>query len=210
MPRPERAHLQAAAVKRFAKEYPWVKTYGAWNEANHVSQPTAKNPKLAAKYFLAAAQRVPLVQHRRRRRARLEGDADLAGQVQAQRQGQGADLRPAQLHGREPQELGEHPPDARNAPGEVWLTETGGILKFLPSFPRSESRQANRTKYMFKLADTYDRRRSGLRGHITRLYNYQWTGVEKSARFDAGLVNPDGTPRKAYRQFKKSAAKFAR
>ena len=52
----------------------------------------------------------------------------------------------------------------RNAPGEVWLTETGGILKFLPSFPRSETRQANRTKYMFKLADTYDRRRSGLRG----------------------------------------------
>ena len=27
-------------------------TYGAWNEANHVSQPTAKNPKLAAQYFL--------------------------------------------------------------------------------------------------------------------------------------------------------------
>ena len=70
----------------------------------------------------------------------------------------------------------------RNAPGEVWLTETGGILKFLPSFPRSESRQANRTKYMFKLADKYDRRRSGLRGRITRLYNYQWTGVAQAAR----------------------------
>ena len=94
----------------------------------------------------------------------------------------------------------------RNVPGEVWLTETGGILKFLPSFPRSETRQANRTKYMFKLADTYDRRRSGMRARITRLYNYQWTGVGEGARFDAGLVNPNGSPRKAYRQFKKSAA----
>ena len=58
---------------------------------------------------------------------------------------------------------------------------------------------------MFKLADTYDRRRSGCAGKITRLYNYQWTGVAEVARFDAGLVNPDGSPRKAYRQFKKSA-----
>ena len=58
---------------------------------------------------------------------------------------------------------------------------------------------------MFKLADKYDRRRSGMRSQITRLYNYQWTGVPRSARFDAGLVNPNGSPRKAYRQFKKSA-----
>jgi hypothetical protein len=98
----------------------------------------------------------------------------------------------------------------RNAPGEVWLTETGGILKFLPSFPRSETRQANRTKFMFSLAAKYDTRKRGLRGRITRLYNYQWTGVQKSARFDAGLVNPNGTARKAYRQFKKSAARYAR
>ena len=94
--------------------------------------------------------------------------------------------------------------------GQVWLTETGGILKFLPAFKRSEKRQANRTKYMFSLADKYDRRRSGMRSRITRLYNYQWTGVQRSARFDAGLVNPNGSPRRAYRQFKKSAARYAR
>jgi hypothetical protein len=94
--------------------------------------------------------------------------------------------------------------------GQVWLTETGGILKFLPAFKRSEKRQANRTKYMFSLADKYDRRRSGMRSRITRLYNYQWTGVQRSARFDAGLVNANGSPRRAYRQFKKSAARFAR
>ena len=52
---------------------------------------------------------------------------------------------------------------------------------------------------MFTLVAKYDTRRSGLAGEITRLYNYQWTGAPNSARFDAGLVNEDGTPRKAYK-----------
>ena len=63
---------------------------------------------------------------------------------------------------------------------------------------------------MFKLADQYDVRRSGLRGKITRLYNYQWTGAPRSARFDAGLVNVDGTARKAYNVFKRQAKKHSR
>ena len=199
-----------SAVKRFAKEYPWVKTYGAWNEANHVSQPTAKNPKLAAKYFLAlrsVCRSCSIVAA-----DVLDSKAMPTWLAKFKRNAKGK-ARIYGLHnytGVNRKNSASTRLMLRNAPGEVWLTETGGILKFLPSFPRSESRQANRTKYMFKLADTYDRRRSGLRGHITRLYNYQWTGVEKSARFDAGLVNPDGTPRKAYKQFKKSAAKFAR
>ena len=33
----------------------------------------------------------------------------------------------------------------RIAPGEVWLTETGGILKFGRQFPRSTSRQVTLT-----------------------------------------------------------------
>jgi hypothetical protein len=94
--------------------------------------------------------------------------------------------------------------------GQVWLTETGGILKFLPAFKRSQKRQANRTKYMFKLAAKYDSRVSGMSSRITRLYNYQWTGVSRRARFDAGLVNPNGTARRAFRQFKKLAARYDR
>jgi hypothetical protein len=49
-----------------------------------------------------------------------------------------------------------------------------------------------------------------MRSRITRLYNYQWTGVPRRSRFDAGLVNPDGSPRKAYKQFKRSAARYDR
>ena len=55
-----------------------------------------------------------------------------------------------------------------------------------------------------------DSRLSGLKGRVTRLYNYQWTGAPRSARFDAGLVNVDGTARKAYTVFKRQAKKYAR
>jgi hypothetical protein len=63
---------------------------------------------------------------------------------------------------------------------------------------------------MFKLVAKYDSRKRGMKGRVTRLYNYQWTGAPRSARFDAGLVDEDGSPRKAYKQFKKYAKKFSR
>jgi len=40
-----------------------------------------------------------------------------------------------------------------------------------------------------------------MRSKITRLFVYSFYGAEPGARFDAGLVNPDGTPRKAYSVF---------
>ena len=80
--------------------------------------------------------------------------------------------------------------------GQVWLTETGGIVKFGRDFPRSPRRAAARTRYMFQLAKRFSR--------IKRIYNYRWFGEPRSARFDAGLVNPDGSARPALRQFRRS------
>jgi hypothetical protein len=51
---------------------------------------------------------------------------------------------------------------------------------------------------MFRLVDDYDTRRRGMRSKITGLFVYSFSGADPSARFDAGLVNPDGTPRKAF------------
>ena len=41
----------ARAFRAFYAKYPWVRTYQPWNEANHQSQPTGKNPKRAAQYY---------------------------------------------------------------------------------------------------------------------------------------------------------------
>jgi hypothetical protein len=97
-------------------------------------------------------------------------------------------------------------------PGEVWLTETNGIVKFGNSrqFSYSESRAARCTRWMFRLADRYDSRRRGLRSKLTRLYLYQWFGAPVGARFDAGLVDPDGTPRPAYFVLQRHARATAR
>ena len=74
------------------------------------------------------------------------------------------------------------------------MTETGGIVKFGDSrqFPYSEVRAANRTRWMFRLAGPLRRQAAGMRSRITRLYVYRWFGEPPGARFDAGLVDPDG------------------
>jgi hypothetical protein len=60
---------------------------------------------------------------------------------------------------------------------------------------------------MFKIANRYDSKRRGLRSRIDRLYVYKWFGEPRGARFDAGLTDPDGSPRKAFSVFKRFARK---
>jgi hypothetical protein len=195
------------AFKRFRKAYPYAKTIGVWNEANHVSQPTNNKPKLAAQYFLAARKACGsctlvaadvldirnMESWLRTFLRNAKGKAKIFGLHNYQDVNRKTSSGTRSL--------------LATVPGQVWLTETGGILTFLPSFPRNATRQAARTKYMFQLANRYKTRRSGLRSKITRLYNYQYTGAPVGARFDAGLTNPGGSKRKAYNTFKKYAAK---
>jgi hypothetical protein len=76
----------------------------------------------------------------------------------------------------------------------VWLTETGGIVKFGKSFPNRHGaglrRSARVLAYMFAVA--------GSEPQIKRLYIYNWTGGTSSTRFDAGLMNPLDQPRLGY------------
>jgi hypothetical protein len=197
------ASAYKSAFLRFDKLYPWVKTYSAWNEVNHVSQPTAKSPKLAARYYnvlrnYTKSRKFKLVA------ADVLDSSNVASYLRSfLRSAKGsprlwgvhnyADVNRKRSRGTRAV--------LRTVPGEVWMTETGGILQFAPDFPRSESRASSRAAYTFSLASTYSKRRSGYRSKITRLYYYQYTGADPSARFDAGLVNPDGTPRKAYNTF---------
>jgi hypothetical protein len=78
--------------------------------------------------------------------------------------------------------------------GEVWLTETGGIVKFGKSFPNRRGaglrRAAKVLAYMFSVA--------GSERQIKRLYIYDWTGGTSSTRFDAGLMNARDQPRLGY------------
>jgi hypothetical protein len=78
--------------------------------------------------------------------------------------------------------------------GQVWLTETGGIVQFGGAFPNRRgsglTRAAKVLKYMFAVAASNSR--------IKRLYIYDWTGGGASTRFDAGLMNAHDQPRPGY------------
>jgi hypothetical protein len=79
-------------------------------------------------------------------------------------------------------------------PGQVWLTETGGVVKFGGAFPNIKgsglTRAAKALSYMFRLASSNPR--------IKRLYIFQWSGSTGAARFDAGLTDPHFKPRPGY------------
>jgi hypothetical protein len=78
--------------------------------------------------------------------------------------------------------------------GQVWLTETGGIVKFGGAFPNKNGsglrRAAKVLSYMFNVAAGHAK--------ITRLYVYDWTGGNSSTRFDAGLTDNHHVPRPGY------------
>jgi hypothetical protein len=177
-------------VREFRKRYPWVREFAPWNEANHRSQPTYKRPRTAATYYnvlrkncrgctivaLDVLDQPGMTRYVRkfkrfaRGRPRIWGLHNYSDTNRYRSRGTRALLRVVR--------------------GSVWLTETGGVVKFADSFRYSEARAARATKYMFRLA------RSNRR--IKRLYIYCWWGEPRGARFDAGLVGPDGSPRRAY------------
>ncbi|HEY7620041.1 MAG TPA: hypothetical protein VH834_09725, partial [Solirubrobacteraceae bacterium] len=78
--------------------------------------------------------------------------------------------------------------------GEVWLTETGGIVGLRTrdgqvSLPRDELRARASVAYAFELARAFSNR-------VERMYLYQWQ-TDPDGRFDAGLVRADGSARPA-------------
>ena len=196
------------AFKAFKKRFPYVKVYGSWNEANHVSQPVYKNPKRAAQYYTAIKRNCKkckviagdlldsgnLRQYARAMNKALKGKARLWGLHNY------SDVN--RLRSKGITTL------LKTVPGEVWMTETGGITKFEGSnLKATEETAARAIDYMFKLANKYDSKRKGMKSKIGRLYQYDFGPSPEDARFDASLLAPNGEPRKSYVAFKEQVRK---
>jgi hypothetical protein len=177
------------AVRRFRARFPWVRDLGAWNEANHAAQPTARHPERAARLYNALRAECP--------RCRIVA-ADVLDQAGFRRW-----IRRFRRAARAPRIWGLHNyvdvnrnrdvsiPRLRSATGrrgQVWLTETGGVVRFARSFGYDERRAARSTRHVLRIAA---RRRVG------RVYLYQWSGAPLGARWDSGLVAADGRTRPA-------------
>jgi hypothetical protein len=176
-------------VLAFRARFPWVHDLGAWNEANHASQPTARHPVLAARLYNTL-------------RAACRGCRIVAADVLDQA-GFTRWIRRFRRAARAPRIWGLHDyvdvnrmrdvsiPRLRRATGGrgvVWLTETGGVVRFARSFGYDERRAARSTRHVLRIAAS---RRVG------RVYLYQWSGAPLGARWDSGLIAADGRPRPA-------------
>ena len=212
-------------VGRLIKRYKplGVTDWGAWNEANHSTQPTSKSPAAAAKFFIQMRKLctgctiVALdVLDQRGVESYIAKFFKAAGKAESAR------VRVVGIHnysevnrriGLKAKYSNTYPGTLRiikavqkaNKRAKFWYTETGGLTKQGNAFPCSDSRAANRTKYMFTLAKRYQK-------YIQRLYTYNWTPspVCEDSAFDGGLVNVDGSVRPAYNVFKSSLSSFRR
>ena len=194
-----------------------VRDFGAWNEANHASQPTWRSPTRAASFFremyrlvkgrcsgcgvvaLDVLDQRGVERYMRtffsalsptfRRRATIVGIHNYGDVNRRRTTFTSSIIRQAHHYNRRT---------------TFWFTETGGIVKFGRSWPCNTTRAANRITTMFSLARRF--RTSG----VNRIYVYNWTGAGCSARFDAGLTTPSGTPRRAYTVFRRQLANYLR
>ena len=177
------------AVRAFRARFPWIADLGTWNEANHASQPTARHPGQAARLFQAlrgACRRCRIVA------ADVLDQAGFTRWIRAFRR-----VAPsARIWGLHDYVDVNHFRDvsvprlrrATGGRGEVWLTETGGVVRFARSFGYDERRAARATRHVLALAN---------RRRVRRVYLYQWTGAPLGARWDSGLVAADGRARPA-------------
>jgi hypothetical protein len=188
-----------AAFRAFRERYPGVNAYAPWNEINHASQPTARAPRRAAEFYNVVKAECPdctvlagdvldqrgMTRYVRRYQRHLEGEPAIWGLHNY------ADTNRFRTSGL--RDL------LRTVKGDVWLTETGGIVRFGRSFPRDERRAARSIAYAFKLARDNER--------VRRVYLYNWTGARPSDRFDSGLIASDGTARPGFDALRAELAK---
>ena len=187
------------AIKAFKALFPGVRNVVPWNEINHFTQPTSKNPKAAAR-FTQIARKVfkgatvvaaDILDQADNTRAKRPTFRSTTRYIKAFRRYYKGPRSVCGVHNYSDinrfRSTGTRAIVKALGCKQIWLTEAGGIYKFA-SFKASQSRQLKATKYMFKLA-------KGIK-KIKRLYVYTWFGGVTS-RFDAGLV-AKGKPRRAY------------
>jgi hypothetical protein len=202
------AKQYTAALKAFKAQFPFVKNVVAWNEINHFTQPTYKNPKAAAK-FTTIARKVfkggtvvaaDILDQADNTRARHPTFRSATRYVKSFRRYYKGPRKVCGVHNYSDinrfRSTGTRAIIKALGCKQIWLTEAGGIYKFT-GFKASQNRQLKATKYMFKVAKSIKK--------IKRLYVYTWFGAVTS-RFDAGLV-AKGKARKSYAEVRKHVEK---
>lgn len=193
-------------LKLFKRYFPNVRNVVAWNEINHFTQPTYKSPKAAARFTMIARKvfkggtvvAADILDQADNVRAKRPTFRSATRYVKAFRRAYKGPRGVCGVHNYSDinrfRTTGTKAIIKALGCKQIWLTEAGGLYKFA-GFKANQTRQLKATKYMFRVAKANKK--------IKRLYVYTWFGVPRSARFDAGLVDTNGKPRKAYAEVRK-------
>lgn len=174
------------AFRAFRARYPDVAIITPWNEANHDTQPTARAPGHAAWYFNVV-------------RSECASCTVVAADVLGGQTGLAEWIRSFLANtGSRPVLWGLHNYGDANGgtttdtdaflalvQGEVWITETGGIVSFRRGdrfiYPPSETRAAAAVLHALRLAKAREHR-------IRRVYFYHWFGAGAWESWDSGFT----------------------
>jgi polysaccharide biosynthesis protein PslG len=190
----------AAAFRDFQRRYPDVRTFQVWNEANHGTQPTWRRPDRAARYFDAMKRNCP------RCTVAAPSVLDMDNMLSWIRRFRRVVRRRVpiwsihnHLDANRLRTIGTRKL-LRHTRGQVWFTETGGIVNRVVNGRRRKEynkRNAVRaTKQVFRLAR--------LSRRVTRIYFYHWYAPEeRRPRWDSAFIDPNGRARPALRVLKR-------
>lgn len=195
---------------RFRARYPLVTSYLTWNEANHSSQPTWRRPERAARYFdivagscrgckVVAADVLDwpnmsrwLASFRRaaKRRPRIWGLHNYIDANRFKSDGTREFLRATRT-------------------GEVWFTETGGLVErrairrdgTLKAFRHTTRHAAQAMSHVIRLARLSPR--------VKAVFVYHWQPGARTNRWDSALLDRAGRPRASYHVLRRWAQRTA-
>jgi hypothetical protein len=199
-------YLQAFLA--FRAKYPQIKTVSVWNEANHSTQPTFRSSVDAAQLYLVVARHCSgctIVAA-----DVLDNFSDFSQKMSKWLRTFSSVAPRARLWGLHNwsdvnrfEEVGLKAM-LKSVKGDVWLTETGGINSFITqagtkSFKPSESRAVKAMNWLFDDVVDYSRR-------VKRVYVYNWLS-EPTNRWDSGLLDHNGHPRRTYDVLKKHSTR---
>jgi hypothetical protein len=186
-------------LRLFLSAFPTVREIVPWNEINHFTQPTAKKPKVAAKFTKIARKAckgctvvvADILDQANNPSAKRPKFGSTIKYIKRFRKAYKGPRKVCGVHNYSDvnrfRKAGTKALVKALGCKQIWLTEAGGIFSF-PGFSPSPKRQLKATKYLFKLARSVKR--------VKRVYVYNYYGGV-TPRFDAGLV-AGGVPRPAF------------
>ena len=166
----------------FRKRFAFVRSYVPWNEINHFTQPTSRNPKAAAKFtrivrkncFGCKVVVADVLDQADHPRAKKPTYRRTLAYIKKYRRALQTPRTICGLHNYSDvnrfRDTGTKKIIKALGCKQIWLTESGGIYKFA-GFGTNARRQLKATRYMFKLARRYQADQARLRLHVVRAHD---------------------------------------